>query len=138
MRESVWLFPVIESIHLVALASLAGAVLVVDLRLLGVGIRRPAPELLATASPWFAYSLAAMFATGIPLFLSEAVKCYYHPEFWVKMSALALVIVFTFAIRNPLVRREKHAHRAVATALGSTSIVLWLTVAAAGRWIGFS
>ena len=47
VRESVWLFPVIESIHLVALASLAGAVLVVDLRLLGVGIRRPARELLA-------------------------------------------------------------------------------------------
>ena len=138
VRESVWLFPVIESIHLVALASLAGAVLVVDLRLLGVGVRRPAAELLADASRWFAGSLVAMFATGIPLFLSEAVKCYYHPEFWVKMAALATVIVFTYTIRNPLVRRDIHERRAITTLLGSVSIVLWLTVAAAGRWIGFS
>jgi len=138
VRESVWLFPVIESIHLVALASLAGAVLVVDLRLLGVGVRRPAHELLVDAARWFAGSLAVMFATGIPLFLSEAVKCYYHPEFWLKMATLAIAIVFTYTIRNPLVRRAVHDRRALAALLGAVSISLWLTVAAAGRWIGFS
>jgi hypothetical protein len=139
VRESVWLFPVIESVHLVALASLAGAVLTVDLRLLGVGLRRPPRELLAEAAPWFVGSLVVMFSTGIPLFLSEAVKCYYHPEFWVKMSALLLAIVFTWTVRNPLVRAGRRVEsRALAAALGGTSLALWLTVAAAGRWIGFS
>src|SRR5262245_52622688 len=139
VRESTWMFPVIESVHLVALASLAGSVLSVDLRLLGIGLRRAPRELLTDASPWFVGSLVVMLATGIPLFLSEAVKCYYHPEFWVKMSALLLAIVFTWTVRNPLVRAGRRAEsRALGAALGATSLALWFTVAAAGRWIGFS
>src|SRR5215212_11931117 len=99
VRESLWLFPVIECIHLLALAMLGGAVLVVDLRLLGLGLRaQPASELAKKVHPWLVGSLAAMIATGVPMFLSESLKCYYSPPFWYKMGLLVLATVFAFTV----------------------------------------
>jgi hypothetical protein len=142
VRESLWLFPVIESVHLIGLASLGGAVLAVDLRLLGlVFLGQPVAAVMRAARPWFFASLGLMFATGIPLFLSEAVKCYFGPSFWVKMVTLAIAIAFVLAVRNPLlaIQRTLAASRtATNLLLGVASMGLWLTVAAAGRWIGFS
>ncbi len=139
IRESLWLFPVIESVHLLGLATLGGAVLMVDLRLLGVGLReRPITYVLEQARPWLLGALVVMFATGIPLFLSEAVKCYFRTAFWVKMIALALALIFTFGVRNRLAGAPVEPGVWRARLLGTCSVSLWLTVAAAGRWIGFS
>ncbi len=137
IRESPWLFPAIEATHLLALALIGGAVLMVDLRLLGVGLNtRALDQVVDNARPWLLLAIAGMFATGIPLFLSEAIKCYYNYSFWVKMIALLTALVFTFAIKHPLARRSPGP--VVAKALGLASIAVWFTVAAAGRWIGFS
>ena len=138
IRESLWLFPGIEAVHLLGLAILGGSVLVVDLRLLGAGLTRAtAPAVLASARPWFVGSLVLMFATGSPLFLSEAIKCYYTTSFWVKMGALAIGIVFTFGVRNRVAMRHG-APRWAMVLVGAVSLMVWFTVAAAGRWIGFS
>lgn len=89
IRNSVWLFPVIEGFHLVALALIGGAVLLVNMRLLGLVLGTwPVSELARSAHPWLLGGLLVMFASGIPLFLSESIKCYYSFAFWVKMSAL--------------------------------------------------
>ena len=137
IRESLWLFPAIEAVHLLGLALLGGSVLMVDLRLLGVGVRSRAPRLvLADARPWLFLAIGTMLATGIPLFLSEAIKCFYNFSFWVKMISLATALVFTFAVKHPLIRRDPG--RPLAALLGLASIGVWFTVAAAGRWIGFS
>src|ERR1700688_2190369 len=89
IRESVWLFPVIEACHLLGLGLTAGAVLLVDLRLLGVRLsRQPVARIAAGAQPWLLGGLTLMFASGVPLFLPEAVKCFYSFPFWVKMTSL--------------------------------------------------
>src|SRR5580765_8715404 len=78
IRETTWAFAVIESVHLLALAVIGGAVLVVDLRMLGFGLRRQTvAELARDAQPILAASLMVMLLTGAMLFMSEAVKCYY-------------------------------------------------------------
>ena len=78
IRNSQWLFPVIESVHLLALVLIAGAVLVVDMRLFGLGLRQqPVAQLARDAQPWLIGGLMVMLTTGILLFLSEAIKCYY-------------------------------------------------------------
>lgn len=139
IRDSTWLFPVIESVHLLGLAALGGALLVVDLRLLGLGLRaRSVTYVWEQTSPWLAGALAVMFATGVPLLLSEAVKCYFSPAFWVKMGALATALLFTFAVKARVIRARSDVPVWTARVLGASSIALWLTVAAAGRWIGFS
>ena len=79
-----------------------------------------------------------MFATGVPLFLSEAVKCYFRPAFWVKMVGLALALLFTFGVRNRIVRARPGLRPWQLRGIAACSLGLWFTVAAAGRWIGFS
>lgn len=140
IRESTWLFPVIEAFHLVGLAFTAGAVLLVDLRLLGAGLnRQPVGQLVAGAQPWLIGSLVLMFSSGIPLFLSEAIKCYYSFPFWVKMTCLFLAIVFTFTLRARVARAGLTADKSPLGRLTAiTSVCLWFAVAWGGRWIGFS
>ena len=138
VRDSLWLFPGIEAVHLIGLALLGGSVLVVDLRLLGVGLTRlTTGQVLATARPWFVGALVLMFATGIPLFLSEAVKCCFNDSFEVKIAALIAGIAFTFGVRNR-VAASNGATGWSARVVAVASLALWFTVAAAGRWIGFS
>ena len=140
IRNSTWLFPVIEAFHLLGLGLTAGAVLVVDLRLLGVGLRKqPVAQLWANTQPWLLGSVTLMFASGIPLFLSESIKCLYSFAFWVKMSSLFLVLLFTFTLLRRVTQMDPTSDRPLrgrVTAL--ISLVLWFGVAWGGRWIGFS
>jgi hypothetical protein len=140
IRESIWLFPVIEACHLLGLGLTAGAVLLVDLRLLGVGLsKQPVAQLSAGAQPWLLGGLTVMFASGIPLFLSEAVKCFYSFPFWVKMTSLFLVLVFTFTIRRRVTRTDLTFDRPLTGRLTALiSLSLWFGVAWGGRWFGFS
>jgi uncharacterized protein DUF6644 len=140
IRDSLWLFPFVEAFHLVALAVIGGAVLLVDFRLLGLGLKRqPIAELARDAQPWLVGSMIFMIASGVPLFMSEAIKCYYSFAFWTKMTALALAIIFTFTIRRRVTLAEDtHFSPAVYRAVGIISILLWSTVGWGGRWIGFS
>ena len=137
---SLWLFPVIESVHLLALSVLGGSILLVDLRMLGFGLKNySVPELARDARPFMIGAIVMMIATGVPLFLAEAIKCYYSQAFWVKMTTLAIALVYTFTIRTQVARSESVRNTARRQMLvGALSIALWVTVAAAGRWIGFS
>jgi hypothetical protein len=140
VRRSHWLFPVVESVHLLGLALLGGALLVVDLRLLGFGLtRHTASELARDAQPWLIGSILVMIGTGIPLFLSEAVKCYHNDAFWVKITTLPVAMAFTFTVRRRVALGDTgRRSRVWSAAVGVASLALWLTVGAAGRWIGFS
>ena len=138
VRESVWMFPVIEAVHLLGLCLLGGAVLVVDLRMLGLGLRRQTiGEIARNLRPWLKGALGLMLVTGVLLFLSEAVKCYYNQSFWVKMTTLSVALVFTFTVRERVAVGMLGAS-ARARLVAAASMLLWFTVAAAGRWIGFS
>ena len=90
---------------------------------LGQGVRQ---------SPWLFPVIEAIHL------LSEAVKAYYNRSFLVKMITLLIALVYTFAVRGRMVRDEALDTSLRTRLLGATSIALWFTVAAAGRWIGFS
>lgn len=140
IRNSVWMFPVIEAFHLVGLGVIGGAILLVDLRLLGVGLtRQPVAVLSEAAQPWMLGALALMVASGFPLFLSEATKAYYSYAFWIKMTCLFSALIFTFTIRRHVTQSDlaiDHPQLAKLTAI--ISLLLWFGVAWGGRWIGFS
>ena len=140
IRNSSWLFPVIESVHLLGLAVIGGAVLVVDLRLFGFGLtRQPVAKLAADAQRWLIASLLVMLITGALLFSSEAIKCYYHEAFWVKMTSLLLAVVFTFTVRRKVAMADESRIRpAWSKLVAVVSVILWSGVGVGGRWIGFS
>jgi hypothetical protein len=140
IRESTWLFPVIEAFHLLGLAVIGGAILLVDLRLLGLGLRRqPVDQIARYAQPWLIGSLLAMLGSGFLLFTSEAVKCYYHDAFRIKMTSLFLAIVFTFTVRRKVTMAEPGRVGPLwSKIVAVVSVTLWSGVGIGGRWIGFS
>jgi len=140
IRDSSWAFAVIESFHLLALSVIGGAVLIVDLRLLGLGLRRqPIADLARDARPWLVGSLIVMLVTGVGLFLSEPMKCYASTAFAVKMTCLAIALVFTFTVRMKVTLADEGRVRpAWLKLVALVSLALWFGVGASGRWIGFS
>lgn len=140
IRDSSWLFPVIESVHLLALAVIGGLVLVVNLSLLGLGLGQgSAAQLWRDTRPWLVGSLAVMLGSGVLLFMSEAVKLYYHEAFWVKMSALLLSLLFTATVqRRAALGDPARVSRLRRRVVGLVSLLLWFLVGSGGRWIGFS
>ena len=140
IRNSAWLFPVIEAVHLLGFGLTLGSVLIVELRLLGVGLsRQPVSQLAANAQPWLIGGIILMFASGIPLFLSESMKAYYSFAFWVKMTSLFLVLLYTFTLRRRITGSDIVSERPrLARSLALMSLTLWFGVAWGGRWIGFS
>ena len=119
---------------------IGGAVLVVDLRLLGFGLRRQsAAQVAEDAQPRLIGSLLLMIVTGVLLFLSEAIKCYYHLAFWMKMGSLLLAIIFIFTIQRRVTLADANGVRPVWNkVVAFVSIILWSGVGIGGRWIGFS
>jgi len=140
IRDSLWLFPVIEALHLVAFAVLGGTVLLVDLRLLGFLFRpEPVARLAEDARPWQRGSLALALASGSLLFLSEPMKLYYSEPFWVKISCLFLAILFNFTLHFRLTMADERRVGPFWGRLAAVvSLALWSGVAWGGRWIGFS
>ena len=138
IRNSIWMFPVIEAFHLIGLAILGGSILVGDLRLLGLLLStKPINYVIGQTTLILKLGLIILVSTGIPLFLSEAIKCYYSRAFWIKMSALLMGLVFLFFIRNPMGLSAVEGNTKLKL-IGFTSISIWAIVAGSGRWIGFS
>jgi hypothetical protein len=139
IRNSQYAFPIVEFFHLAALAIIGGAILVVDMRLLGLGLKKTSVAQLARdAQPWVTGSLIVMLLSGIALYSSEATKCYQSPAFWIKMIALALAMMFTYTVRRRTAAADEHGISPIANkSVGLVSLALWFTVAWGGRWIGF-
>ena len=118
---------------------IGGAVLVVDLRLLGLGLRRqPVAQVARDAERWLLLSLAVLLPTGILQFMCfAATKYYYLTAFWVKMAALSLALVFTFAVRRKVAMADDMRESPIRSKLAAVvSLSLWSSVAIAGRLIG--
>jgi hypothetical protein len=137
-RESTWMFAVIEATHLLALATFAGAVLMVDLRLLGSGLKdRPVAQVARDAQPWLIGSMLGLLVTGVPMIMGNGEKYYFSEYFWQKMVVLVVAFLYMVTIRRSVVRAEEGRTAPIwRKAVGLGSIALWLFVAVWGRFIG--
>src|SRR5882672_5259760 len=144
VRESLWLFPAIETVHLFGIILLVGSTVAFDLRLLGFALREHSVSRLASRLlPWAWIGFAVQVLTGLLLFASEATKCYGNPAFRIKMLLLGLAGANALVFHLGLFRRVSAWDSAAAPPLGAKfagvlSILLWLGIVAAGRWIGFT
>src|SRR5215510_13888636 len=94
IADSRWLFPAIEAVHIVALCIMFGAILMVNLRLLGIAFNdKRVARLARELGPWVFCSLLIILASGLILFSSEAMKAYTSVPFQVKMVFLFAAVV---------------------------------------------
>jgi hypothetical protein len=134
-----WLFPAIEAVHIVALALLCGAILILDLRLFGITLpRKPVRQLAADLSPWVLCSLIIILTSGVLLFSSEAMKSYLSIPFRVKMVLLFTAITFHYTVFRKVINADDAHASPVWNKISATiSLLLWFGVGLAGRGIGF-
>jgi hypothetical protein len=138
INDSNWLFPAIEAVHIVALAMLLGAILILNLRILGLTLNTKPPALLhAELAPWTFWSLVTILTTGLLLFTSEAVKSSLSGPFRIKMVLLALAIALHYTVQRRLLQPGSDARPLWRKLTAMVAIVLWFGVGFAGRAIGF-
>jgi hypothetical protein len=142
IRRSLWLFPAIETIHLLGMATLIATVGFFDLRLLGWAMREePVSQLSRRLLPWTWIAFAVQVVTGSLLFSSEAVKVYLNPAFRLKLLLILLAglqaLFFEWNVRRNGERWSQGLVPISAKFAACLSILLWMGVVAAGRFIGF-
>jgi hypothetical protein len=130
IRGAPWPFPVLEILHIVGLILVFGTVLIVDLRLLGVILRRePAWQISADLMRWAWPGFALQILTGPLLFVANSRKFYDSPFFRAKLVLLVLAVAFHFTV----VRRVSASVDAgVARWAGGVSLALWAAVILSG------
>ena len=137
VRDTVWAFPLIETFHLLALAVLLGSVLIVNLRVFGLGkAYLPTAQLARQLEPWMLVSIAVLIASGIPMAFSEPMKCFESYSFPIKMCLMVLGIATQLTIQRKWVMAEDATERKVQFA-AVLSIVIWASVGAAGKGIPY-
>ena len=143
IRESDWLFPTIETVHVLALVLVVGSISMVDLRLLGLANRsRPISQVMAQALPWTWSAFTAAALAGVLLFSSKAVTYYSDLPFRIKMVCLVLAGInmayFHRFTHRRLGNSDRGAPPTAAKIAGGISLLLWVVIVGAGRWIGFT
>lgn len=136
MNGPEWAFPVVQSIHFMGFALSIGTIAIVDLRLLGLTLRRQSAEQLAAdLAPWTLAGIVVMLITGFLMFSADAVRYHVNPSFQFKMTCLMLALAFNFTIHRRATRTGFPPGAAKLAA--SLSLLLWTAVVAGGRMIAF-
>ena len=143
LQEVLWLVPASQSTHIVALSVLFASAMLINLRLLGVGIRgRSASQLARTLVPWMWRALIVLLFTGALQTLIEPVRQFVTPIFWGKMVLVVLLALLTRwvarTLRDNAAQWDDAATRpAVARVFAVVSTLGWVTVIAFGRFIAY-
>ena len=126
--ESIWIYPLVQAIHLLFLALFAGSLLIVDLRLMGWGMREQSVARVARdARPWMIIGLLGLVVTGIPQLMQNAMREYFSDFFWIKMYVLPIAVIYTFTIRQRVAMAdESRVAPAMSKLTGLASILLWI------------
>ena len=141
MRESLYLYPLVEIVHLVGIALLVGSIVSLDLRLMGVRLKLPAAPTAQHLLPVTVAGFSLAVASGSLLFTTEAASLFFNPAFRLKLILIALGGVNAALFHLGPWRRVaewQHAPPPLAARLGGAlSTVLWIGALSCGRLIAY-
>ena len=133
-----WSMPIVQVIHLVAVALFSGAVIVVDLRLMGHGLTgTPLRQLAKATEPYLILAFVVLLITGTPQMFSLAMKQYFSPFFWWKAEAMLAALILTVTVRRKMCNMDESLLGSFwPKVVGLTSLALWTGVIIGARLIG--
>ena len=143
LRESALAYPIIMSLHLSSIAIFGGLILLTDLRLLGVAMRSmPLSDMIAQTRIWKWIGFVIMVTCGALLAGAKAGTYYDNPYFQLKLVLLGLIGVHALVFRRSVYKNASELDRApaipgVAKTAACLSLVLWIGIMSAGRWIAY-
>src|SRR6476646_1701439 len=139
IRDSLYLFPFIESFHVIGLTMVFGTIAILDLRLLGVASRRrPFSRIASDIMKWTWAAFGLTVATGLLMFITNADVYYHNLYFRLKMAMLVLagvnVLVFEVTASRSIARWDNDRRApAAGRVAAAVSLVLWIGVIFMGR-----
>jgi uncharacterized protein DUF6644 len=143
LRESLYLFPIVEGTHVISLALSVGLVMWFDLRLAGWILKdQPVSAVFRPLRPFMLTGFAITFITGAMLFWSLALRCYGSPFFWAKVIMLFLAGANIAVYHLTIDRRQSEWDKLIvppvqARIAGVVSLTLWIGIIAAGRMMAY-
>jgi hypothetical protein len=143
VRDSTWLFPIIETIHILGIAALVGSTSILDLRLMGLTYReQPVSKVAWRFLPWAWVGFLVQVITGGFLFASEATKMITNLGFQVKMILIVMAginaLVFHLIAYQSVGKWENDRVAPLSARIaGFLSIALWFGIVGFGRWIAY-
>jgi hypothetical protein len=144
LHESLYMYPLVESAHVLTLCVFLGLAATWDLRLLGVTLRGvPATEIKRRLGPWITGSFAVMVVTGTMLFYAIPVRSYQNIFFRIKVVMLVVAGLNAFVFHSGIDRRIREWDRdprppRAARRAGAASLALWAVIVVAGRMIAYN
>ena len=138
-----WVVPTVQTVHILCVAIIVTYSAMLDLRLMGVaGKGRSIARMTRDSMPWIWNALKLLAATGTILIVAEPARELTNAAFWLKMSLLVVGVALTILVQRGVGKSEDYwessaSKRRVAKAVATVSILLWISVASAGRWIGY-
>jgi hypothetical protein len=144
LHESIWAYPIVESIHVLALCLFLGLTVMLDLRLLGVAMRRsPVSEVAGRLLPWTAVGFVLMVTTGALLFYAIPVRTFHNIFFRIKVLMLILSGLNAWVFHSTVYRRVAEWDLDAvpprrARVAGGLSLALWAGIVVAGRMIAYN
>jgi hypothetical protein len=142
-QSVVWIIPMTQSIHIIAIAIVMSSVIMVDLRLMGVaGRSQSISSLTQRFIPWVWWSLAVLLASGTVLIVAEPRRDLLNPVFQIKMLLLIAAIVVTAVFQLAVSRNMKAwdlspERRGGAWITAIASLLVWTAIVGCGRWIAY-
>jgi Family of unknown function (DUF6644) len=144
VRQSNWFFSTVDTVHTLGIILVAGTIMLLDLRLLGLALRSvPVAQVVARIVPSTLGGFGLMVVSGSLLFSSEAVKMYHSPAFRIKMLLLAMAGLNALIFHRTIYRDVANWDPASvvparARLAGLLSLVFWIAIIAAGRAIAYA
>ena len=138
-----WIIPTVQTIHILAIAIVISSAAMLDLRVLGVLFRgQPLDAVARRFVPWIWWTLLVLLLTGATLIVGEPERSLANPAFILKMSLLAAVLLVTVAFQKGFARGDVFwdstaGRRVAGRLLAGLSLVLWIGIVFAGRWIAY-
>jgi hypothetical protein len=130
-----WIIPALQTVHILAIASVISSVFMIDLRLLGlVRGEQPASEFAAGFLPFIWWPLPILAVTGASLIAAEPARSLENPSFGIKMALLLGAVVVTLVYQ----RHAESVGRVWRLGFGLVSLTLWTGIVLAGRWIAYT
>lgn len=139
IQNVLWIIPAVQTVHILCVAIVMSTMAMLDMRLAGLaGRSQPVARAVSRWVPWVWGTLPVMLLTGCILIIGEPTRELMNPYFRTKMAMLAVVVIITAFVHVRNKNKTYWDHRAVAAKFaGGFSLLLWVGIVAAGRWIAY-
>jgi len=144
ISDHFWAIPLLQTIHILAIALVISSVFLINLRLAGVtGGDQPIDDVARRFLPFIWWPLPVLLVTGALLISAEPARSLENPSFAIKMSLVLAAIVLTIFCHRKLVARPRYWQttlrgRMAARLIAFTAIAVWTGIVFAGRWIAYT